>query len=170
MRLLLPPELQTDDSEHAVDIRTDTEVLISEVVYHEVCRTLSQVPVESGGLLLGPKNHRAITHFHLDAKAPRSGVTFHLEGPRLTQELEPFLACAMDLKGIVHSHPTGCSAPSHGDVAYLRTLFSAPENAREEQEQFFCPIFEGTQLHPYVYRPQCGREPERLTAATYTFF
>src|SRR4051794_34941178 len=57
-------------------VEATPQVLISTPVYDEVLSTLGKLAPEAGGLLLGPKNHRAITHFMPDPDAERTASTF----------------------------------------------------------------------------------------------
>src|SRR5262245_28445290 len=76
-------ELLFDDlpleEESIVATNEETEICISEPAFDEMRRTLCELPVESGGLLFGPRNHEVITHFVLDREARRTSITFPID-------------------------------------------------------------------------------------------
>jgi Prokaryotic homologs of the JAB domain len=143
-------------------------VLMSEPTFNEVVSSLGMARPEAGGLLLGPKNHRAITHFAMDHDATTTSTTFEVNSTRLNKMMKPFLACSLDLKGIVHSHPGGYDRPSTGDLVYLEKLFRNPKNAGEET--FFFPIYCDGALRPYVYLPHGSSAADRVRKAKLILF
>lgn len=105
---------------------------------------------ETAGILLGPANDDSlVTHFVPDRTGRGTSASFELGTAELNDVLKRMKPAGINCKGIAHSHPAGISAPSHGDLAYLRRLFSLGANA--DATQFFMPIVCGGRLHPYIY-------------------
>ncbi|MBL8929311.1 MAG: ThiF family adenylyltransferase [Kineosporiaceae bacterium] len=96
----------------------------------------SHVP-ERGGALLGPVGQPVVTRFVHDGRARRSGSTF--SPSRELQEVVSRLERAdpsIELKGVVHSHPSAMDHPSQGDhIAFADSLQGVPWLGR-----FICPI------------------------------
>ena len=124
------------------------EMHLTSPVYEEIMEALMSRPPEAGGLLLGPKNHHAVTHFYLDETARACAVSFTLDHHGMNRVLQHYKTCGIDAKGIVHSHPNGCHAPSNPDLEYVQQLFRKPKNATVTE--FFLPIVCGGLFHPYV--------------------
>jgi hypothetical protein len=144
------------------------QILMSEAVHREVLETLGGRLPEAGGLLIGPKNHRAITHFAFLDDAKATPVTFEINATRINEMMRSFVACLLDLKGVVHSHPKGYQSPSGGDLVYLERLFANPKNA--DADWFFFPIICDGQLHPFVFRPRIQEQSERISPAKIILF
>ena len=63
----------------------------------------------------------------------------------------PFVGAGLDIKGIAHSHPSGCYEPSEGDKHYLRKLFSRQKNA--SAGCFYFPIISDGRIFHFAYDP-----------------
>jgi proteasome lid subunit RPN8/RPN11 len=123
---------------------------VTDAVYMHVLRELAYAPPERMGVLLGPKDHdRLLTHFIADPTGNSTSASFTIDRERLQPLLDPYFACGLDIKGYVHSHPSGCTRPSAGDLAYLRGLFARAGNSKTTE--FFFPIVCDSKLHPYAY-------------------
>ena len=124
---------------------------MTQTVYLEIMRHLSSVAPEAGGMLLGPKSHPVVTHYVRDKKGKATAASFTLDAAGLNRVLKKAIACGMDCKGLVHSHPQGCTQPSGGDLAYVRKAFANEKN--KDLAEFLLPIFCGGILLPYIVRP-----------------
>ena len=123
---------------------------ITQSAYHEILDYFRSREPEAAGILLGPaKDDVLITHFSPDEDGDGTPGSFHLNALALNRVLERVKPAGMDCKGFVHSHPSGFTQPSAGDLAYLERLFNRPANAAALQ--CFMPIFCNRRLHPYVY-------------------
>ena len=121
-------------------------------VYEEMLTVLGSVPPEACGMLLGPASHSSlITHFVPDASGISSPTTFHIDGKRMTEAIKPFIGAGLDVKGICHSHPSGCYRPSGGDLTYLKRLFSNNKNATSATTNFYFPIISDNQIFHFAY-------------------
>lgn len=126
-------------------------IMLTQAVYHSALEVLNQHVPEACGLLLGPRDCELVTHFLFDGKGKSTPVSFTLDAESLNEAIRPYLACRMDVKGIIHSHPIGLNTPSRGDLTYLKRLWARPRN--RDTNEFFFPIVCNKQLFPYVVRP-----------------
>ncbi|MFN0019467.1 MAG: Mov34/MPN/PAD-1 family protein [Pirellulaceae bacterium] len=123
---------------------------IEQSAYNEMLSYLSAGVPERAGILLGPvADDSLVTHFIPDLTGESSSASFRLDVESLNRELKNAKLARMNCKGIAHSHPTGITQPSCGDLAYLERLFALPANA--DAVQFFVPIITGGRVFPYVF-------------------
>jgi proteasome lid subunit RPN8/RPN11 len=135
------PSLVEDDSGEVV-------MRITRPIYQEILDALTSRKPESGGMLLGPKNHDAVTHFVFDENGHPTSTSFSIDHVGLTKVLRRFRACDIDMKGFVHSHPDGHTQPSSADIQYVLKTFSNPKNSGVKE--FLLPIVCGGELYPHV--------------------
>ena len=136
-----PPVLVEDDSGEVV-------MRITKPVHQEILDALTSRRPEAGGILLGPRNHHAVTHFILDENAATTPSSFTLDHVGLNRILKRYRTCEMDMKGIVHSHPRGLNRPSKPDLEYVLKTFSNPKNS--DVREFLLPIVCGEEFFPFV--------------------
>ncbi len=118
-------------------------------VYRQMVTELAARPPEAAGILLGPQEDEPFaTHFVLDTRGTSTRVSFRLDVEHLNEVLTQFRQCDLTCVGIVHSHPTGMYAPSHGDLEYVKRVLGHEANC--ETSIFLFPIFCDGRLHPYV--------------------
>ena len=99
--------------------------------------TVGSLPAETGGMLLGDVKTGVVKRFVFDAgnNQRRTGSAYDPDVEFLNAHLDKARDEGLDLLGFMHSHPRGVSRLSNGygnkgDVAYLKTIFSAmPEIA-----------------------------------------
>lgn len=89
------------------------------VVFHDsallkITEQVAAYPPERGGLLVGPPGVPVISDFLADQHANATGVTFQLS-PECERRLHKFERAGYQLKGVLHSHPSGLPRPSGGD-------------------------------------------------------
>jgi hypothetical protein len=121
---------------------------ILQSAYAAIMRHLTGVEPEAGGMLLGPKGSSLVTHYVPDENGRATAASFTLDAVGLNRILKMFLACETEGKGIVHSHPIGCTTPSLGDLLYVRRSFGNPKN--KDLSEFLLPIVCGGQMFPYI--------------------
>jgi proteasome lid subunit RPN8/RPN11 len=123
---------------------------ITQDAYREALEHLTSAEPELAGLFLGPTADDAlVTHFIPDDSGESSPAAFRLGIENLNRHLKTARASRLNCKGIIHSHPSGLTHPSAGDLEYLQGLFALPANAGAAQ--FFVPIVADGRFHPYVY-------------------
>jgi proteasome lid subunit RPN8/RPN11 len=117
--------------------------------YRQTMAALGSRSPEAAGILLGPKEDEPFaTHFVLDTCGIATSVSFRLDVEHLNKVLARFRQCDLTCVGIVHSHPTGIQAPSHGDLEYVERVLGHEDN--DETSVFLFPIFCDGRLHPYI--------------------
>lgn len=138
----------TDSDEPPEEAELSSPILLmSQSVYRSVLAKLVWPP-EQGGLLLGPKDHEAVTHFHFDGNSEGTGVSLTFDHAGLNEALKRYVAAGLDCKGYVHVHPPGCDRPSFGDIAAVRALFIKEKN--RGLQRFLLPIVASGLLHPFI--------------------
>lgn len=93
---------------------------VLDTVIAEIGNTIASHPPESGGALLGFVGRPLVTRFVFDDYARTTHVTYKpsRELARRVQELEAHEN--LELKGIIHSHPSGMDYPSGQDERELK--------------------------------------------------
>jgi proteasome lid subunit RPN8/RPN11 len=144
------PDVCPQEKNQDGDLAPLWAMTITQSAYHEILDYFRSREPEAAGILLGPaKDDVLVTHFVPDEDGDGTPGSFHLNALALNRVLERVKPAGMDCKGFIHSHPSGFTQPSAGDLAYLERLFSRPANAAALQ--CFMPIFCNRRLHPYVY-------------------
>lgn len=123
-----------------------------QTTYLDIVRHLGSVEPEAGGMLLGPKGSSVVTHYIIDEKGKRTPTSFTLDAAGLNGVLKKGRQFSLDCKGLVHLHPSGCTVPSQGDLAYVRKSFANEKN--KDLTEFLLPIFCDGVLFPYVVLPR----------------
>lgn len=121
---------------------------ITERTYLDIMHELGTRPPEAGGALFGPIDSDLVTHFRLDENAQTTPASFTLDHVGLNQALKKYLGAGIDCKGIVHSHPPFVTAPSQGDLAYVRKCFANERN--QGLHVFALPIVCNGRFLPYL--------------------
>ena len=109
------------------------KVAFSPKAFEQIKKTIGSRPAESGGALFGnPENLKSpipyITDFVFDNGANATRVTYSIN----TKFLNPVIHDKWDnhgleLHGIIHSHPGGCSRPSGPDMEYFHNMHTYME-------------------------------------------
>lgn len=109
------------------------KVAFSPKAFEQIKKTIGSRPAESGGALFGnPENLKSpipyITDFVFDNGANATRVTYSIN----TKFLNPVIHDKWDnhgleLHGIIHSHPGGCSRPSSPDMEYFHNMHTYME-------------------------------------------
>lgn len=148
------------------EIDSPIRFMMPRAVCDELLQALGGVPPEACGMLLGPRTHPSLlTHFLRDESGHSSPATFRIDGDRMTDAIKPYVSAGLDVKGIVHSHPSGIHRPSSGDVEYLKKLFGNKKNATAPDAMaFYFPILSDGQLFHFAYDRADGDrlKPARL--------
>lgn len=137
-----------DESQRSVFLSMVPVIQISSPAYFALMEYLTARSPEAAGILVGPKDHHVVTHFVPDDTGDASPVSFTLGHLRLNELLATFLPAGLDAKGIVHSHPSGCTNLSVGDVLYAERCFNLPKN--KSLERLLLPLVVGNRFYPYV--------------------
>jgi proteasome lid subunit RPN8/RPN11 len=107
---------------------TNREVAFHDAAVADINDFIAVHPPERGGALLGPVGQPVVSRFLPDPRAAVTGVTY-----TPSQALRDAVAqiersgVNLELKGMIHSHPSGMAHPSGGDHrAFADTLAKAP--------------------------------------------
>ena len=128
--------------------KLEEQIRIVQETYQRIVDELTNRPPEFGGMLLGPINSDIVSHFVPDERAQATPASFTLHAESLNRRLRRFNRCGMDAKGLVHSHPSGVTRPSAGDLNYVRTSLANPKN--KDCLEFLMPIVCAGQFYPYI--------------------
>ena len=117
----------------------DRVMVITDYVFLELVRRIGVAPAELGGPLGGPGHDRRgpVTRFSFDATGRCSGATYSPNHPHLNRIFrDQWNPVDVYLRGFAHSHPTGHTQPSGGDLVYTEAIL----RAIPELGQLYLPI------------------------------
>lgn len=126
-------------------------LLMATTAWQTMMADLTTRPPEAGGVLIGPVDHDAVTHYVPDSTGRATSASFTFDHMRINEMLRHYVPLGLDAKGVAHSHPYGCFALSGGDLQFVSDCFAkAPQL---EFDRFYMPIVVGKRVFPYiVYR------------------
>lgn len=118
--------------------------------YQNIVKTIGSGIPEKGGILLGKDG--IITDFVFDEHAETTGSTYSLNVAYLNPIIQEKKTKGLNLLGVVHSHPNGCSQLSAPDKQYFLNQFkNFPDleflytpivfSAKQGEFEFFPHIF-----------------------------
>lgn len=120
-------------------------------VFRNVSDYLDGQPPEAAGILFGDQSDESIIKDFVPDQCGRgTAVSFQLNAPFLNRVLKERKALGQTCIGIAHSHPSGVTQPSSGDLTYFRRLFSRPVN--HAASSLYVPIFCDGRMYAYVYQ------------------
>ena len=109
------------------------KVAFSPKAFDQIKKTIGSRPAESGGALFGkPEDLRSpipyITDFVFDNEANATRVTYSINAKFLNPVIhDKWGNHGLELHGIIHSHPGGCSRPSSPDMEYFHKMHTYME-------------------------------------------
>lgn len=136
---------------------------IDRTAYRFLMRYLITRPPEAAGALLGPKGANLVTRFVPDRWGQATPASFTFGTAGLNRSIRRFIIRGEDVKGLVHSHPHGCTRPSGGDLIYLDRLFRNPKH--DDVREFWFPIVEGGAFRPFIALRDEAGGPVRIVEA-----
>jgi hypothetical protein len=145
-------------------------LFMPKLVHDQIIDRLADMPPEEGGFGIGPKgSENLLTHFLYDPGAMRTAATFKPDAARFNDWLARLNAhfrevddAGCDFRCVIHSHPSGFTAPSAGDVEFARATFARAKNAGATI--LYMPIVCDGRLYPYaVTQPDLTVRPVTLT-------
>jgi proteasome lid subunit RPN8/RPN11 len=117
-------------------------------VYQQVMREIGSKPPELGGILLGPTGETLATHFVFDETGRGSTASWTFGHNRINEILRQYVPLKLDMKGFVHSHPSGVTSLSAQDVDDFRKPFANTKN--EDLAEVWAPIVVGSRVVAYT--------------------
>lgn len=142
------------------------EWIITAEVKQEIDRTIGRFRPERGGIL-GSSDGVHIDHYHFDANAQVSSVTYTFDAPTLNRVIGEWNDKGVRFVGVIHSHPFGCTTPSAGDAAIARQIVEC----MDVDGALFTPIAQvdprlngQVTIHPYCFEQDIvlKRQPLRI--------
>lgn len=132
-----------------VHVRNGIALRLVQKTYLDIIDVLTTRPPEFAAMLMGPKgDNTLVTHAVWDDEGESTSTTFTLNARFLNRKLKLFKAVDMDCKGFCHSHPQFATRLSHGDITYVRDLFSKPKN--DASGFVYMPIVCDGQFYAYA--------------------
>ena len=94
---------------------SESKYIMTAEVYEQIRSTIGVRRPENGGIL-GSSDGVHIDHYYFDSTSDRSAVTYTMDHKALNEVIHSWNDNGVDLIGIIHSHPAGCTQPSYGDM------------------------------------------------------
>ena len=133
--------------------RNEIPYIMTAEVYEQIRNTIGVRRPENGGIL-GASDGVHIDHYYFDATADRSSVTYTMDHHALNKVIHEWNDNDILLVGIIHSHPDGCTAPSHGDMLTASRIIET----MDVKGRFFTPIVQVSpklngdiDIYPYTF-------------------
>ena len=113
-----------------------------------IMREIGSKPPELGGWLLGPVGERLVTHFVLDTSGVCSPTKWVFGAQDANRMLREYVPLRVDMKGFVHSHPSGITSLSSQDLKAFRRPFDNRKNVG--LTEVLAPIVVDGKIYPYI--------------------
>ena len=92
----------------------DNRYIITAEVYDQIKKTIGTRKPEQGGIL-GSSDGIHIDHYYFDKTADRTSASYTMDAKALNEVIHEWNDNGIQLVGIIHSHPQGCTKPSYGE-------------------------------------------------------
>jgi proteasome lid subunit RPN8/RPN11 len=103
-----------------------TRLAMTRDVYDEIARTVGSLRAEHGGALGRYENEQAVRFFRFDHTSRNTGATYSPDHKTLNAIFRTdWNPKGIRLAGFVHSHPSGFTRPSPGDLLYAERILAA---------------------------------------------
>lgn len=136
--------------------------IMTDTVYDEIRRTIGCHYPEQGGIL-GSSDGVHIDHYYFDSTAQRTSATYTMDAASLNEVIHDWNDHDIRLIGVIHSHPTGCTAPSYGDRQIAEHIIETID----VDEELFTPIVQVSDvpdgnitIYPYSFRKRVALEED----------
>ena len=145
--------------------RMDNRYIITAEVYDQIKRTIGTRKPEQGGIL-GSSDGVHIDHYYFDKTADRTAASYTMDAKALNEVIHEWNDNGIQLVGIIHSHPQGCTKPSYGDMETARHIIETID----VKGKFFTPIvqvspkFNGNiKIYPYTFEQTVEMREQPVT-------
>ena len=143
----------------------DSRYIITAEVYDQIKRTIGTRKPEQGGIL-GSSDGIHIDHYYFDKTADRTSASYTMDAKALNEVIHEWNDNGIQLVGIIHSHPQGCTKPSYGDMETARHIIETID----VKGKFFTPIvqvspkFNGNiKIYPYTFEQTVEMREQPVT-------
>ena len=131
----------------------ESKYIMTAEVYEQIRNSIGVRKPENGGIL-GSSDGVHIDHYYFDSTADRSAVTYTMDHKALNEVIHSWNDNDVDLVGIIHSHPAGCTQPSYGDMLMVKRIIET----MDVKGRFFTPIVQVSpklngdiKIYPYTF-------------------
>ena len=131
---------------------SDGYIMTAEV-YEQIRRTIGTRKPEQGGIL-GSSAGIHIDYYYFDKTADRTAASYTMDVKALNEVIHRWNDNGIQLVGIIHSHPQGCTRPSYGDMETAKHIIETID----VRGKFFTPIVQVSprlngdiKLYPYTF-------------------
>ena len=149
--------------------KADNEYIITADVYEEIRMTLGTRKPEQGGIL-GSSDGVHIDHYYFDKNSSRTSASYTMNVDDLNKVIHEWNDNGVRLVGLIHSHPTGCTKPSSGDMETARHIIETLDVGGT----FFTPIaqvspkLDGTiEIYPYSFEQTVELKKQPIAIETH---
>lgn len=144
---------------------SDNRYIMTAEVYDQIKRTIGTRKPEQGGIL-GSSDGIHIDHYYFDKTAVRTGASYTMDAKALNEVIHEWNDNGIQLVGIIHSHPQGCTKPSYGDMETARHIIETID----VKGKFFTPIVQVSpklngeiRIYPYTFEQTVEMKEQPLT-------
>lgn len=145
--------------------RTMDKLIITAEVYDQIRRTIGTRKPEQGGIL-GSSDGIHIDHYYFDKTASRTSASYTMDAKALNEVIHEWNDNGIQLVGIIHSHPYGCTQPSHGDMMTAKHIIETID----VKGKFFTPIVQvspelngNIKIYPYTFEQTVEMKAQPVT-------
>lgn len=121
---------------------------LSQTAYQAIMRDIGAHPPERGGILLGPVGEMSATHFIFDETGKGTGASWTFGHLRINEILKQYVPLGLDMRGFIHSHPSGYRTLSSQDLTDFSKPFHNPKN--EDLQEVWAPIVVDGSIYPFI--------------------
>ena len=143
----------------------DNRYIITAEVYDQIKKTIGTRKPEQGGIL-GSSDGIHIDHYYFDKTADRTSASYTMDAKALNEVIHEWNDNGIQLVGLIHSHPQGCTKPSYGDMETARHIIETID----VKGKFFTPIVQVSPKHngdikiyPYTFEQTVEMREQPLT-------
>lgn len=143
----------------------DSRYIITAEVYDQIKRTIGTRKPEQGGIL-GSSDGVHIDYYYFDKTADRTSASYTMDAKALNEVIHGWNDNGIQLVGIIHSHPQGCTKPSYGDMETARHIIETID----VKGKFFTPIVQVSpklngdiKIYPYTFEQTVEMREQPLT-------
>ena len=121
---------------------------MTQTPYQQIIRDIGIPKPERGGVVLGPVDEKIVTHFIFDATGVGTAASWTFGHQWINEVLKKYAPLGLDMKGFVHSHPSGITSLSSQDLKDFRKPFDNAKNG--DLTEVLAPLVVDGQIYPYI--------------------
>ena len=144
---------------------SESKYIMTAEVYEQIKNTIGTRKPEQGGIL-GSSDGIHIDHYYYDKTADRTSASYTMDAKALNEVIHKWNDNGIQLIGIIHSHPQGCTRPSYGDKETAQHIIETID----VKGKFFTPIVQVSpklngdiKIYPYTFEQTVEMKDQLLT-------